>query len=811
VLVLLLAGAALRLYFVQAHSSFTQSDEALMGLMAKHIISRGQLPIFAYEEERSGALIAYLAAPFFYLFGASNLVLKTVAWAISLLFATLLYLLARRIGGMRAGLLALALSVFAPPYLLMWSVHAAAEYMLVMVFGVGALLLCDSILFNRWPGRNGAAPAWRYGAYALLGLVMGIGFWVSPLIISFVGGVWIALFLRDRKCFFRPTALVFLIFLVIGNLPALLFNTNPELRAAGGLPDAANWISYTSLLGGSSEPLWSRVLRLPGDLVQVATVSLPVMVGGAVWQYETGFLRRSIAAVLVSFWSLAMLYTLGRRARLWWGSPAGRHWSLVPVDPLILQFLLAVMVFVGSQYGWLVQEPRYLMPVFVFLLVAGGCFLDWLFARGRLWGVSALIVVVALNLGLSVWFSESLDPDHGLWPKDEGLIAYLIDHQIEHPVANYWIAYSMAFESDEKVVPVPIGHAKFSMYEEVLAGPAPTYYILRKREREDRYFDFFKYSLSDPQWSARDFAGHLQELGIPEEVYSVHEFEHYVLYGVPHDYLDSTVISLPGTQPASDPYAEASRYLGDLLRPGDALILSPPTLGEALRVIAIEDSNVYSVPEEVPLAADAVRAKLDQIAQQHQRLFLLLGDTSSSDPAGLVESWLNHNTFRAGDRWIGNLRLLTYGSGERPPADQPSQQRRALFGDWIELTGMDLSTDCFAPGDVVPMTLFWESRQPIAQNLKVFIHLLDAGGQLVAQRDGEPVGGMRPTSTWLAAESVVDRHGVLLPGDLVAGEYQLVLGLYDPVTGERLPVTVDGQGPAEDAVRAGNLRVCTGQ
>ena len=37
-----------------------------------------------------------------------------------------------------------------------------------------------------------------------------------------------------------------------------------------------------------------------------------------------------------------------------------------------------------------------------------------------------------------------------------------------------------------------------------------------------------------------------------------------------------------------------------------------------------------------------------------------------------------------------------------------------------------------------------------------------------------------------------------------------ILGLYDPVTGERLTVTVDGQGPPEDAVRAGNLRVCTG-
>lgn len=816
-LALLLAGAALRLYFVQAHSAFAQSDEAVFGLMAKHIITRGQLPIFAYGEGRSGALAAYLVAPLFYLFGTSNLVLKAVTVAVSLLFAYLLYLLARRIGGRRSGLLALALSVFAPPYLLMWSVHGAAEYMLVLVCGASSLLLCDSILFNRWPSPKRTASFWRHLAYGLLGLVTGIGFWVSPLIISFVGGVWIALFLRDRKCFFRPTALVFLVFLVIGNLPSLLFNALPELRVAGGLYDAANWISYTSLFAGSTEPLWSRILQLPAGLAQVVTVSLPVLLGGSVWEYETGLLWRSIAVVLVSFWMLAALYTLGRRGRLWWGSPGGRFWKLAPADPLIFQFFLAVMVFVGSQYGWLVQEPRYLLPAFVFLLVAGACLLDWLFARRRLWGLAALFLVVVLNLGLSVWFSESLDPDHGLWPKDEGLIAYLIDHKIEHPVANYWVAYSMAFESDEKVVPVPIGHNKFSMYGDVLAGPAPTYYIFRNREREDRYFDFFKYSLSDPQWTARGFADHLRDLGIPEEVYSVHEFDHYVLYGVPHQYLDSAAISLPSTVSADEPIAKASRFLIDTLRPGDALILNPPALSAVLAAEGIGDSNVYIVPERVaPDAANSLREedvseKLAQIATGHRRLLVLLGDTSTSDPGGLVESWLNRNAFRAHDQWIGNLRLLIYGSPAPPLADQPGQLWGALFGDGIELTGMDLSGDRFAPGGVVPLTLFWRSRQPVAQNLKVFIHLLDAEGKLVAQRDSDPVNGVRPTLTWTAGESIVDRHGVLLPEGLAAGEYQLVLGLYDPATGQRLPVIDGSQAPAEDLLRVGNLYVYPGE
>jgi hypothetical protein len=39
---------------------------------------------------------------------------------------------------------------------------------------------------------------------------------------------------------------------------------------------------------------------------------------------------------------------------------------------------------------------------------------------------------------------------------------------------------------------------------------------------------------------------------------------------------------------------------------------------------------------------------------------------------------------------------------------------------------------------------------------------------------------------------VTDRYGVLLPPDLPAGRYPLIVGLYHIVTGERLPVSAGG-------------------
>ena len=70
---------------------------------------------------------------------------------------------------------------------------------------------------------------------------------------------------------------------------------------------------------------------------------------------------------------------------------------------------------------------------------------------------------------------------------------------------------------------------------------------------------------------------------------------------------------------------------------------------------------------------------------------------------------------------------------------------------------------------------------------------MDDEGRPVAQQDSEPVGGLRPTTTWDEGEVVHDRVGVLLPTDLPAGEYQILVGMYRPESGERLPITIAGK------------------
>jgi hypothetical protein len=74
----LLAGLALRLFFVFTTHAVLDADEAIVGLMGRHIL-HGEFPIFFYGQKYMGSLEAHLGALGFALGGATPLVLTARA------------------------------------------------------------------------------------------------------------------------------------------------------------------------------------------------------------------------------------------------------------------------------------------------------------------------------------------------------------------------------------------------------------------------------------------------------------------------------------------------------------------------------------------------------------------------------------------------------------------------------------------------------------------------------------------------------------------------------------------------------------
>jgi 4-amino-4-deoxy-L-arabinose transferase-like glycosyltransferase len=109
------------------------------------------------------------------------------------------------------------------------------------------------------------------------------------------------------------------------------------------------------------------------------------------------------------------------------------------------------------------------------------------------------------------------------------------------------------------------------------------------------------------------------------------------------------------------------------------------------------------------------------------------------------------------------------------------------------LAGYDLDVRQAHPGGQVVLTLYWQALGPMVRPFKVFAHLIDDQGQVAAQHDGPPGNGCCPTHTWVEGEVIVDEHVIPLRANLPVGSYDLVVGLYDEETGDRLP-TYDRQG-----------------
>jgi hypothetical protein len=248
---------------------------------------------------------------------------------------------------------------------------------------------------------------------------------------------------------------------------------------------------------------------------------------------------------------------------------------------------------------------------------------------------------------------------------------------------------------------------------------------------------------------------------------------------------------------ARDDYRQIASDIAAVERPGDGIILNAPNQWEVFTYY-YPDEDVHPAPYRP--GKDEVAAFLTPLVQRTQRLFVLYWGDAESDPQRLIETWLAANTYKAGDRWYGRVRLATYGVAPLP--QEPASIHDARFGEHITLHGHTLAGDEFAPGDILPVTLFWDTQATIVERYKVTVQLLDAAGQLVAQRDSEPGDGLMPTTIWEPGRVMADRYGVLLPTDLPPGRYTLIAGLYLVTNGERLPISGGG-----DHVVLGDIEV----
>ena len=217
------AALALKVVLLMTSQSIADTDEAVVGLMALHIVEHGEHPLFVYGQayDMGAALLAHVAAGVFMIAGPSSLSLKATALSVWVLMAAVLMLSLWRWLGRRAALLGAALMLSCPSAT-EWAMkargHGPATLVTVVVVGWGIRLL--------------SAPDARRQPLmaAAFGVTAAVAAWLHPIALPAVAAgaavVFGAMVARRR---FLPPILLGSAALVAGAVPLL------------GLPRDVSW------------------------------------------------------------------------------------------------------------------------------------------------------------------------------------------------------------------------------------------------------------------------------------------------------------------------------------------------------------------------------------------------------------------------------------------------------------------------------------------------------------------------------------------------------------------------------------------
>jgi mannosyltransferase len=228
---------------------------------------------------------------------------------------------------------------------------------------------------------------------------------------------------------------------------------------------------------------------------------------------------------------------------------------------------------------------------------------------------------------------------------------------------------------------------------------------------------------------------------------------------------------------ARDDYRGIAQRIHQSTRPGDAILLEAPNQWEVFTYYYGDALNVIPMGRVRPVTEDMAAGDLGKITSDYKRLFVLYWAETEPDPNRYVERWLNANTFKASEEWFGAVRLAVY-SVPVAKDDAPDHALDVRFGDSIRLEGYSLNGGAAAPGDILQLALFWRTDAALTARYKVFVHVLDASENIVAQVDREPGGGLVPTTIWQPGQTIVDRYGLAIPSDISPGRYRIAVGLY---------------------------------
>lgn len=433
------------------------ADEAIVALMARHILEGRGIPVFFYGQAYMGSLDALLAAGGFMLFGAQVWVIRAVQTALYAAVVATTYAIGLKISrNQRVGLLAALLVAVPTVNVTLYTTASLGGYGEALLIGN---LLIWMTLHLRDRLSEGEKAAFPTGWFGLWGLAAGLGLWANglTLIYSAPAGLYL-LWRMAPKTRLAGTAIIgaglvvgaspWLVYAVV-NGPASLLG---ELLGGAVSVEGGTWLQRTGnhlvnllLLGGSAafglRPPWEvRWLGLP--LIPFVLGLWLLILGGAARKALRDTHMKEGYRLL---WGVALTLTAGFVFTSFGVDPSGRYFV-----PLAIPFSLFAA-------EWILAREKRLLQ-----FAAAGLILGY-----HLTGTAQC--ALKMPPGLTTQFYAPTAVDQRDLPE---LVRFLQENGETRGYSNYWVSYPLAFVSEEELI---------------FAPRLPYHLDLRYTDRDDRY------------------------------------------------------------------------------------------------------------------------------------------------------------------------------------------------------------------------------------------------------------------------------------------------------------------------------------
>jgi len=433
------------------------ADQAVVGLMAKHIAEFRALPVYQYGAPYLVIVSAYVTAPFMWLFGPTVFALKLplVLMNVGVGMATIVAIV-------RAGLSPSVATLLAIPILVPSAVSGAG-----LMDALGMTVEPAVFILLLWFLRS--RPL-LFGAIACLGFHVRefVAYGVAALVaVDLITG---ALLTRDRRRHWVIVALA------IAGTAALIAG----LARFGSVRGPGTWA--TSVVVGNLPTLKAAFCFTPAqalrNVADLTTFYLGQLWGAAPAPLADAGVQSQVTQGVRGAWPVLglMLVLLAVRTGVW---HAGRLWRqrTTPIIGLGIFLVLvgaqSVLVYAVSRCGPIsLLTFRYaLLGLF---LPTGLALLCWSVEVSRAWrGLLAATFVLLLLLNLwphaRLWHEQA---GHVTPPNRVQLVGALEARGIRYARSDYWTAYYVAFISQERIIVGANTQARIDIYQRALAAHA---------------------------------------------------------------------------------------------------------------------------------------------------------------------------------------------------------------------------------------------------------------------------------------------------------------------------------------------------